>query len=320
MRLQDKQKSRKEVKANKENASLKDSSAFLARSITWDNSKQMYYTARLMANKDLADDCYRGYAYLRWVDDFIDMSSESREERITFIKRQNELIDSLYKNELPKDLLPEERMIADLISQDLEMDIRLKSFINNFMAIIEFDAFRKGRLVSQEELSWYSNCVGKGVTDGLLYFIGNGHFHPATDNRYLAATAAHIVHMLRDMVVDTQDGFINIPREYLETHGISPEEMSSPPYRAWVQQQVELARQYFQEGKRYFNQLDVLRSKIVGYWYCVRFEIILDAIERDGYILRADYHERRQISSWLRIFWWGFSITVQHLTRKGRQK
>ena len=200
------------------------------------------------------------------------------------------------------------------------MDIRLKSFINNFMAIIEFDAFRKGRLISQEELSWYSSCVGKGVTDGLLYFIGNGHFHPATDNRYLAATAAHIVHMLRDMVVDTQDGFINIPREYLEAHGISPEEMNSPPYRAWVQQQVELARQYFQEGKQYFNQLDVLRSKIVGYWYCVRFEIILDAIEGDGYVLRADYHERRQISSWLRIFWWGFSITVQHLTRKGRQK
>ncbi len=51
---------------------MKASTAALARSITWASSKQTYYTARLMVDKDLVDDCYRAYAYFRWADDIID--------------------------------------------------------------------------------------------------------------------------------------------------------------------------------------------------------------------------------------------------------
>jgi len=82
---------------------------------------------------------------------------------------------------------------------------------------------------------------------------------------------AHIAHMLRDMLADTADGFINIPLEYLEAHGISPQDVDSSPYRAWVRERVEQARRYFREGKRFFDGLDLLRRKIVGYWYCARF-------------------------------------------------
>ncbi len=135
----------------------------------------------------------------------------------------------------------------------------------------------------------------------------------------LAATAAHITHMLRDMVLDTADGYINIPREYLEAHGISPEDVDSPPFRAWVQGRVEKARQYFREGKRYLDELDVLRCKIAGYWYCARFEGVLDTIERDGYILRAVYNERRKLSTWLKMAWLGVSVTLRHIARRGRR-
>jgi hypothetical protein len=49
-----------------------DATATLARSITWAGSKQTYYTARLMVDRDLMDDFYRAYAYFRWADDMID--------------------------------------------------------------------------------------------------------------------------------------------------------------------------------------------------------------------------------------------------------
>jgi phytoene/squalene synthetase len=124
--------------------------------------------------------------------------------------------------------------------------------------------------------------------------------------------------MLRDMVLDTADGYINIPREYLEAHGISPEDVDSPPFRAWVRDRVEQARGYFREGKRYLDELDVLRCKIAGYWYCGRFEGVLDTIERDGYVLRAVYNERRKLSTWLKMVWLGFSVTLQHIARRGR--
>jgi hypothetical protein len=67
---------------------LEDTTAALAQAITRASSKQTYYTARLMVDKDLIDDFFRAYAYFRWADDIIDVSSRSDDERISFIKRQ----------------------------------------------------------------------------------------------------------------------------------------------------------------------------------------------------------------------------------------
>jgi phytoene/squalene synthetase len=298
---------------------MTDASATLARSITWASSKQTYYTARLMVDKDLVNDWYRAYAYFRWADDIIDISSQSSDERISFIRRQGKLIDRLYRDERPDGLTPEEEMIADLISRDRGENSGLQSFIRSFLAVIEFDAYRKGRLISQSELTWYSNCLGKSVTDGIQYFIGNGHPYPVTEDRYLAATAAHITHMLRDMVLDIADGYINIPREYLEAHTISPEDVDSPPFQAWVRERVEQARRYFREGTRYLDELDVLRCKIAAYWYCARFEDVLDTIEREGYVLRAAYDERHRLSAWLKMAWLAVSVALQHIARRGRR-
>jgi phytoene/squalene synthetase len=210
-------------------------------------------------------------------------------------------------------------MIADLVRHDRGEDSGLQSFIRNFLSIIEFDAHRRGRLISQGELAWYSNRLGKAVTDAIQYFISNGHAYPAADNHYRAATAAHITHMLRDMVEDTAEGYVNIPREYLEAHGIGPEDVDSPQFRAWVRGRVELARQYFREGKRYIDSLDVLRCKIAAHWYCARFEGLLDVMERDGYVLRAEYSRRRKLSSWLRMAALAASVTLRHPARRGRR-
>jgi phytoene/squalene synthetase len=301
---------------------MSDATAALARTITWASSKQTYYTARLTVDKDLVNDFYRAYAYFRWIDDIVDaevsneVTSQSDDERISFIRRQRELIERLYRKERSDDLTAEEEIVADLISRDRTQNSGLQSFIRNMFAIIEFDAYRKGRLISQQELNWYTDCLAKSVTDGLLYFIGNGQPHPATDGRYHAALAAHIAHLLRDMVQDTADGFFNVPREYLEACDLNPEDVDSPPFRAWVQARVEEARQYFEEGKRYLDDLDVLRCKIAGYWYCARFEIVLDTIERDDYILRAGYRERRNFSTWLKFAWLSVSVTLRHIARR----
>lgn len=294
---------------------MRDATAALARAITWAASKQAYYTARLMVDRGLVDDFYRAYAYLRWADDVVDVSARSHDERVSFMRRQTELIDRLYRHEQPEQLTPEEAIAADLVSHDREANSGLQSFLRNILAIVEFDAHRKGRLISGDELAWYSDCVGKAVIDGIQYFIGNGHAYPAGDTRYLPGIAAHITHLLRDMVADTAEGLVNIPREYLDAHGIGPEDVDSAAFRAWVRQRVERARHYFREGRRYLDTLGVLRCKIVGHWYCARFEGVLDAIERDGYVLRAAYTERRALPAWLKIAWLGVSVTLRHVAR-----
>jgi phytoene/squalene synthetase len=289
--------------------------ATLAQSITWTGSKQTYYIARLMVDRPLMNDFYQAYAYFRWADDVIDVSAQSDDERISFVKRQRALIEELYRNEPQKGLTTEEQILADLIRRDCGENRGLESFIRNMFAIIEFDAYRKGKLISRQDLEWYTQTLGQAVVDGLQYFIGNGHPYPAADNRILAAVAAHITHLLRDALSDMAEGFINIPREYVQAHGISLEDVSSSAFRAWVRERVDQARRFFREGKRYLDTMDVLRCKIVGYRYCARFEGVLNAIERDDYVLRAEYNERHKFSTWLRLAWLGLSLTFQHITR-----
>ncbi|OGO16713.1 MAG: hypothetical protein A2Z14_10950 [Chloroflexi bacterium RBG_16_48_8] len=155
------------------------------------------------------------------------------------------------------------------------------------------------------------------MMDALQYFIGNRCIYPASDFQYYAAVAARITHMLRDMVQDTNAGFFNIPREYLEAHLLDPGDFECVPYRSWVQERVNLARKLFQQGKRYIERVENLRCRIVGYWYCARFEIVLDAIESDEYLLRSAYNEPTSLSAWMQMMRLFLAVTLRHMTRPG---
>jgi phytoene/squalene synthetase len=292
----------------------------LARSITRNSSKQSYFTACFLADKELVNDCLKAYAYFRWADDVVDQQSNSREDRIAFIKRQKEIIADLYRRKQVGGLTPEEQLVAELINSDKSENGGLKSFIHNFFAIIEFDAARRGRLISQEELTWYATRLGIAVTDAIQYFVCNTYTYPDSKNRYFAATAAHITHMLRDMRSDLSEGYINIPIEYIHETELDLKDVNSPEFRAWVRNRVEQARDYFSRGKQYLDQLTVLRCKIAGYWYCARFEIILEIIERDNYVLRTDYNQRRRFSNWFKIAWLAVSVTIRHVFSNSLKK
>ncbi len=289
-----------------------DYTANLAKSITQRASKQTYFTALYMVDKYLIDDFFRAYAYFRWADDMIDETLQSNDERISFIKRQRELIDLLYKRQSPNGLNRYENIIAVLIEQDQKENSKLQSFIRNMFAIVEFDAYRKGQLINAEQLEWYSDCLAKSATDGLQYFIGNDHQYPVTANRYCAAKGAHIVHLLRDTVDDVRNGFINIPHEYVKQQNIGPSQIEGPAFRAWVQARANQARAYFKEGKSYLESLEVLRCKIVGLCYCARFERVLDIIEKEDYLLRDTYKEKHNSSTLFRMAWLSLVTPVRH--------
>jgi phytoene/squalene synthetase len=109
--------------------------------------------------------------------------------------------------------------------------------------------------------------------------------------------------MLRDTMEDIQAGYFNIPCEVLEEYGISPSQVNSEPYRAWVRSRVHLARDYFKAGRDYLRKVENLRCRIACYAYMTRFEGVLDTIERDGYQLRPDYTERNLLETGLHMGW-----------------
>jgi phytoene/squalene synthetase len=275
----------------------------LAESITWAASKQTYYTIRFLVDRDRIVDAYRTYAYFRWVDDRIDQPSAELAERSAFVERQKLLMECLYRGQTPGDLTAEEHMLEKLVRSDQEMNSGLQTYIRNMMSVMVFDAYRRGHLISQKELNEYTRWLAVAVTEAMHYFIGHCCASPRNESRYLAVTAAHIVHMLRDAHEDTAEGYINIPREFLETHAISASEIDSAAYRKWVKSRVQLARNHFQVGANYLAQVQNPRCRLAGYAYTARFTRFLDAIEKNDYQLQPDYSEFKHPASALRMGW-----------------
>lgn len=280
----------------------------LAISITKAASLQTAYTIRFLADHELMADAYKSYAYFRWVDDWVDQDSLQKEERFAFVARQTALIHDFTRGIQRLDITPEERMLADLIHRDAGASERsersgLRSYIHNMMAVMAFDAERRGRLISKSELATYAHTLAVAVTEALHYFIGHNCYSPSGEARYLAVTGAHITHMLRDTLEDNAAGYFNIPAEYLKTKHISPSEVSSSPYRDWVKSRVQLARSYFKAGRDNMAQVESLRCRLAGYAYISRFEVVLDLIERDDYLMRPNYQERKSLVSGARMGW-----------------
>jgi phytoene/squalene synthetase len=106
---------------------------------------------------------------------------------------------------------------------------------------------------------------------------------------------------LRDTLEDVKAGYFNIPREYLTAQGIRPQDVESGPYRAWVQERVNLARARFKLGKDYMAQVENIRCRIAGYAYIARFEATLDAIERLDYRLTLQYPQGSGLRAGMRL-------------------
>ena len=300
-----------------------NTSQALAAAITKAASKQTYYTIRLFVDQEHVDDAYRAYGYFRWVDDVLDAESlvgddagtrpvlsdivpfgeVEAAEKIAFVNRQKALLEACYRGEMPDVVSVEERMLVDLVRHDTETNSGLKSYLRNMMDVMIFDAQRRGRIISQAELCEYSHMLATAVTEALHYFIGHGNPTPRHEARYLAVTAAHTTHMLRDAIEDAEAGYFNVPREYLQTHGVSPQDVESWAYRAWVCQRVELARMYFKAGRECTARVKSLRCRLAGYAYTARFEWMLRTIERDNYCLRSEYPEHKSLWAGLWMGW-----------------
>jgi hypothetical protein len=284
----------------------------LAAAITRAASKQTFYTIRFFVDDGLVDDAYRAYAYFRWVDDWLDQETRPRMERLAFVERQQALVDSCYRGDPPADLAPEEHMLANLIRRDTEKNSGLQAYIRNMMAVMAFDANRRGRLISQYELNQYTHWLAVAVTEALHYFIGHNCASPPGEVRYLAVRGAHITHMLRDALEDAEMGYYNIPREVAAANSIAPWEVGSRAYQDWVRERVRQARACFKIGRDYLAQVENLRCRTAGYGYIHRFEEVLDCIEREDCLLRAQYVKHKDCGRGVKRIGWALWMALKY--------
>ena len=293
---------------------MKQMISSLASSITKAASEQTYYTIRLLVDRERVEDAFRAYAYFRWVDDVLDAASGTSSERLAFLERQKFLLEACYMGEPPRDVDRQETMLVELVQQDHEKNSGLKAYLHNMMLVMDFDTRRRGRLITQTELSDYTHWLAVAVTEALHYFIGHDDYSPHDSTRYLAVSAAHIAHMLRDTADDMQLGYYNIQSEALEANHIWTYEVKSEAFHTWVKSRVQLAREYFEAGKGYLARVQNLRCRLAGIAYISRFEWVLDTIETEGYRLSPEYNERKSLGAGLRMGWLTFSSMLNWRT------
>ncbi|MCL4560536.1 MAG: squalene/phytoene synthase family protein [Chloroflexi bacterium] len=280
-----------------------ETSANLAAAITWKASKQTFYTIRLLVDRAFVADAFRAYAYFRWLDDCLDVDNPNIKNRIAFVNSQMALLEGGYQGVWPRKTDMAECMLRDLIQGDVEKESGLHIYLREMMAVMAFDAQRRGHLISQEELNEYTRYLATAVTEGLHHFVGHGCGSPEGETRYLAVSGAHIVHMLRDTIEDIRLGYYNIPIEFLNANALDPQDVNHAAYRRWVESRVQLARSYFAAGKKYLAQVESLRCRLAGYAYIVRFEGVLSTIERDRFVIREDYPELKSAVAGLSLGW-----------------
>ncbi|MGE5252045.1 MAG: squalene/phytoene synthase family protein [Bacteroidota bacterium] len=274
--------------------------AQLAAHITRQASTQTFYTIRLLADRDRVEDAYRAYAYFRWVDDELDAERGAHAGSSEFVQRQKSLLESCYRGDSMQAGDAHEELLIDLVQHTGARKDGLQIYLHNLMAVMAFDATRRGRLISQPELNAYTWYLASAVTEALHYFIGHDCFSPQDGSRYMAVSGAHVTHMLRDSLDDVKAGYYNIPREVLDEYHLSASDVDTDAYRAWVKSRVNLARGYFEAGCRYLRRVRSARCRLACFAYVSRFTGVLDAIEGDGYRLRASYAETKGLRALLR--------------------
>jgi phytoene/squalene synthetase len=288
----------------------------LAAHITNEASKQTYITIRTLVDRKRMPDAFRTYAYFRWVDDAIDHDAFDPGDRLDFLRRQQELLTRCLQGDFPRQVCTEEQMLVDLLQGDMSHDWGLRIYLQDMMAVMAFDGGRRGRFISQEELAWYSRRLATAVTEAVYTFVGVDCGAPRIPARYVAAYAAHITHMLRDYLEDLDAGYINIPIEVLERDGFEAGDIASDGFRTWVRERVRLARAYFAEGEAYTREMADLRCRIASTCYALRFEGVLQAIERDGYLLRENYDDCKNLTSALNMLWQGLRLAAADIGPK----
>ena len=287
------------------------SRAALPAAMTRAASMQSYLTIRWLADRAYRADAFALYAYFRWLDDTVDERLVDRDQRLTFVARQRSLLAQAAAGTTPAGLSPEEALLVGLVQPDhassgrgevrVEESDGLLLSLGSMLDVMEFDARRHGRPVTQIELDGYTDDLAISVTEALHHCIGHGQRSPNDETRYVAVAGAHVAHMLRDLAEDLDAGYVNVPSELLADGQLSLHDLHTPALRAWVRDRVELARSCFATGRRSLAQTENPRCRLAGHAYIARFEWLLDAVERDGYRLRTAYPERATIRGGLTI-------------------
>jgi phytoene/squalene synthetase len=243
-----------------------------------------YMLGRLFLRSKERQVSYKLYAYLRQVDDFIDESGAERDECLAYVRKQRAIVHELYSNGAAAG----DSLLSQIVEHDRMNGHKFKECIDLMMDVFEFDARRKkNKPVSAHELRTYSMNLARAYTRFLIYFVEPRYQH--SENDILLAHACHLAHMIRDLMVDYDLGYINIPDEDINAYALEPGSFNTAAMSRWLEKEVGRIDHFMRQGKCALCSSSTLTIKLMGILYCFRYEVILRRIKAARYSLRTNY-------------------------------
>jgi phytoene/squalene synthetase len=181
------------------------------------------------------------FAYLRWVDDYVDDPSTQVNTKKNFIECQKNLISSLYKNTNVESSLIEEACIIYFAEYAISTNnMVLLDEVKNMMEALSMDVYRLegSGIFSNDELDHYIELMSKSLFNILCNFTPSRHEYRR--EFYLGARFTTIALMIRDLEEDIDAGFINIGAEEIEKYKLDLKNLKNDKnFSFWLKDKIK---------------------------------------------------------------------------------
>lgn len=224
------------------------------------------------------------YSYLRCIDDFVDNINIDKSEQKNLLIEQSKIINFLYNKNKPEIKNYLEEAISEVITYDIENGCGLKTVIKKMFEVFDFDIKRKNTIPDLEGLNEYSKKIGDAYTRALLFFLAPSLEYK--EEYSISAYASHQVHLLRDFLIDKENGYFNISKEEIKKYHIKENLIQDKAFSCWLKDKIGNIKFLFIKGKKEFGVIPILKVRLTGHLYCSRYERVIKRIEKNGYKLR----------------------------------
>ena len=256
--------------------------------ITKTESPFSYSLGHLLFLPERKDYLFLAYAYFRWLDDYVDQVNIPSELVKDIVDRQIFLATHWYSGEPLVATTSQEENLHLIIQQDSnQWGNSLRPMIFDFMGAIKWDTERRYRMPVKRDLQSYSLKLGRGYSSGLLFGLGidpeNKKYVGFRDN---CGIGAHLVHILRDFIIDINIGYINVDLEswnllHLKNADLDNTKLLQRRLLPWAKTVIVNARYYFSIGLKNLLASRNVKIQLVFGLMCLRYLLTLEKTKRE---------------------------------------
>lgn len=208
-----------------------------------------WWLLRVLAPRAGFDQFCRVYGYFRWADDIVDAPGRDRGSVEEFVQAQREAMRRFWSRAHPAGVQPTASLGERAVFSALRAQPGLRVAVDGMWDALEFDSRRGPEPVPALQIDAQVARIGDAYAAGLALCLGvqpaelgsvaDAEARGVRRSMCALSRAATVVHQARDVVVDRELGYCNVPIEDLERLAIDFTTATSRDLAPWVRERCQ---------------------------------------------------------------------------------